>query len=458
MAAKCCSIPPFQIDACDNNRSLIGQTGLSFFAQAFNVKNAPVSWSIDGFDGDIQNVTIDSVTGEITYDAPDSITNNGLGQITVTATDVKDNRVSAIICTKSADPVNRIILACNADLANNLPTLQSKLVFDGRVTETSVFTDLAKTTQANDGDTVEVWEDGTGNGDVTLRIDDEGPTFMQGGAPNGHNSLNFSGSNQSLQYDVPGAPAPGSPFKLFFLVRIDPSANDSNATVVSSTFQASNNSTANNSWQVSRDGSTQDFVFRIASSGSTIISGSNTNGQTSGVSNDSDFILAPWSIAKNGNWHLVYINYDGSIVQGYFDGALSFEIDTTPSGQQLAAEHFKFGENRAGGNYLAMDLAELTFANAAVDDTEATQIQAYYLCKFGLDASLLSDPGPFAVNEKAFFSQVSQFELQVYSDGRSLVYDLMNAVYYDKSDVPAPDLGLFRDPATACLIEQIANV
>lgn len=432
----------FQIGGEDFNRGLVGTIGLEFQALAFNVENAPVTWSLDTFSGDILNVSIDSVTGLITYDIPESFTNDSFGLITVSATDTQGNVVTHTFKTEAADPISRVALACNADIAANLPDIQSKFIFSGMVEPDSLYTDLAKTTLALDGDTVLVWEDGNGNGDATVRAGDVGPSYNVGGAPNGRDALSFSGSNEAIQYDVPGAPSAGAPFKLFFFVRIDPTSNNNDACVMSSTSQANNNALTNQSWQISRSSNTDNFVFRTHLP-STVIFG------TAVTSNDT--LIVPWtSNAKNGQWHLCYVEYDGTQVSVFWDGDLKLIVQVSP----LAAEHFKFFENRDGGSYLAGDLGELIFADDTLTQSEATQVQAYFACKFGLDASLLSDPGPFSINKSEFYGQLSQFELVTFSNGDEYVYDKLNGTYLPNDDVPVPDLGMFLDAKTAAILER----
>ena len=449
---SCCSgirpgqSAPFQVTGCDTNLGIVGQTDLRFLAVAHNVEFGPVTWTMISFGGDLADASIDPNSGEISYDAPTSLSNNGQGEIVIRATDATGQQVDQRFCISLADPTSRVRLACNADIARNLPDIQSQYVFDGRIRDVSVFSDAAGTVPANDGDTVLVWEDGNSNANATVRAGNVGPTYVVNGAPNNNDALSFSGANQSLQYDVPGAPPVGSPFKLFFLVRIAPTSNDSNATVLASTLQSNNNSLNNETWQISRSSALDFFVMRFDTPVTTVVSGSLATGSSG------DMVLSTWSTARDGNWHLVYIRYDGTNVQGFFDGAMQFEaVPSSP----LAAEHFKFGENRAGGNFIEMDLAELQFAGNTLSDTEATQVQAYYLCKFGLDASLISDPGPFAVNLDSFFDQQSQFEYQTQTDGTEVVYDTINNVYHQPDDVPTPDLGLFTSPEVAAILRGI---
>jgi len=437
----------FQIAACDNNNGLIGTDGYSVFMNAYNVQNLPISWSINSFSGDIENVTIDPNSGEVLYDVVDTFSNGGRGDIVVTATDSLNCSVTTQVCVITRDPVQVDQLACNGDLVANSPATQQKAIFHGLPESARLFTDLAKTTNPNDGDDILVWETASGSGDAIVQ--NNAPQYVEN-VVNSQAVLRFDdGNTESIQYDVPAPPAPGSPFKLFFLVA--PQGNQSNATIVASTEQANNNSLNANTWQISRFGAGNNFGFRIDGGGW-------TNINAGFISSGSDLAAdnVSWTDITDGDFHLIYVDYDGTTVSMFIDGTLEAQADPA---QLPLAEHIKFYENRAGGNFLSGDLAEFVFADATMTDVEAVQVQAYFLCKYGLDASLIADPGPFAVEDN-FYDTVSQFELQTYSDNSQQVFDLINGIYYPVGDVPTPGLGLLQTNASVALSSgiQLQNV
>lgn len=445
----------FQINGVDYNTGFNGETQLKFTPFVTNAQSLPIVWAINSIGGDVAGATIDSATGEVTYSLVQEFSNNGRGFILISATDAAGKNVQETFEIEANGSSSVVTLACNANL-DNTPTIKNKMIFNGQISPDYVYVDVAKTTLANDGEIVENWVNSTGSGDVFVRSGNIGPTYIAGGGPNGNDILRFSGQDTSLQYDVPNTPPAGSPFKLFFLVKTDPSLpHGPNAAVISSTLAGANDVTSDGTWQVARNGGDK-FVFRSSynATGHTMIFGENTDGVTSGPTNQGDIILSEWAEFNNGEYHLIYIDSDGSNIKGYFDGVKKFEFIC---GGPLVAEHFKFGENRAGGDHMAIDLAELQFADASLTESEATQVQAYYLCKYGLDASLISDPGPFSVNVKDFFGQFSQFELHTYPDASQKVYDVRNNQYYDIDNVPTPDLGMYADPKIKELLARIED-
>lgn len=428
---------PFQIDGCITTMAFIDDKNLTFQPQVYNVQKEPLSWTLVSFGGDIQNVSIDSLTGEVTYDVvSQTLANNGNANFIITATDACGNSVTRNFCFKVNDPVSVIPLACNSDLQENNPEIVDKLILFAKTEEGSLYQDLAKTILAtSDGEPVSVMEDATGAGDITVRSNDDSPSLSLS-VVNGENALFFSGNNQALQYDVPSAPAAGSAFKFFTLVQVSSGGN--NASVISSTLQANNNFLNNGTWQICRSGSS--FVFRSSGGWSNIVLGGL-------ITNASDLGGAfTWGDFTDGNYHLIYCDYDGTTLSMYVDGVLQIQADPNDN---LLGQHLKIFENRDGSVYMQGYMAEMLYADATMNQDEALTTQAYFICKYGLDASLLAYASPFEINLNTCYGTVSQFEYHILSNGDKVVYDTANNTYYQVDNVPAPDLGLLNIPTCA---------
>ena len=432
-----CEKQEFQIDGCVISKAQIGDVGLTFTPTAYNVDKEPITWSLDAFDGDIQNAIIDTLTGEITYDATDSLSNNGNSSFTITATDDCGKKFTKKFCFKINDPVIIIPLACNGDLQTNNEDIVDKLILFAKAEEGAMYQDLAKTIPATaTGDPVSVLEDATGGGDLSVRVGNTPPT-IELSSFNGNNALKFERAlSSSLQYDVPAAPSAGSAFKFFAVVQIE--SLDESSSIISSTSIGNNNTTANGTWQICDDNGF--FAFRQ--------NGANLSNATVGTIARGDDLRTDITRAQitDGQTHLLYLNYTGSQIEFYVDGVIKAACDVS---QPLLAQHLKIFENRGGNTFVDGLLAEAIYADATMTEQEALTTQAYLICKYGLDASLLAYASPFPIDLETCYDTISQFQYQTLSDGTSVVYDVVNNQYYESDDVPAPDLGLLKEPTCA---------
>lgn len=443
--------PSFQIGACvPKLGGCLGQTDLDLQVNAFNVLNAPVTWSIDSFDGIIDDATIDA-SGLITYDLIATPTNNGLGEILVTATDAGGQTTTSSICITANDPVDVTTLACDGNIVENNQDIVDKMILFAKADQGSMYQDLAKTTLAtNTGDPVSVLEDATGGGDIIVVAPDSAPTLSLG-AINGENTLVFTQANDSsLEYAVPSAPPQGTAFKFFALVRLDGTVT--NSSIISSVTVGNTSNTGSGTWQITDDDGF--FAFRYAG-GAT----STALGSTIGATDTRSAITR--AQMNDGNAHLIYCKYDGDIASGgtntvelFWDGIKVVEVTLN---QPLFGQYLKPFENRGSSDFIDGELAEMIYADGSMTDEEALTTQAYLICKYGLDASLLAYAAPFELDKTSFYDTISQFELQTLCTGEEVVYDTVNNIYYPLDNVPTPGLGLFKDPATAELLNQIAS-
>ena len=443
---KNCSRQEFQISGCVITKALIGDIGLTFTPTVHNVERGPVAWSLNGFGGDIQNVLIDENTGTVTYDAVTTLTNNGNSSFTVTAEDACGKKHTKEFCFKINDPVVVTPLACNGNLQENSEDIVGKLILFAKADTGAMYQDLAKTTLAlNAGDPVSVLEDSTGGGDLVVVAPDGTPTLSLSSI-NGNNTLVFSqSSNTALEYAVPSAPPQGSPFKFFALVRLSGTVN--NSSIISSVTPGNTSSTSTGTWQITDDDGF--LAFRFAGGGSNVVLGS--------LVGSTDVRSAITRAQMNdGEAHLVYCKYDGTTVELFWDGVKVVEFDPT---FPLYGQYLKPFENRGSNNFIDGELAEMLYADASMTDEEALITQSYLICKYKLDASLLGYASPFDLDLTVCYDTISQFEYHTLSDNSNTVYDVVNNVYYNADNVPAPGLGLLNTPScgtnTSCDVEGV---
>lgn len=448
---------PFSIDGANANRPLVGDVGVTFPMVAYNVVNAPINWAIDSFSGDITNVAIDA-TGAVTYDVPNVFSDQGNGLIVVTATDANGTVVTKQIACASNDPVQRETLGGNDDLLGNNPDILNKLILLGLTNPDRVFQDVGKTIPALDGDPVSALENSApGGGDVVVVGTDGSPVY-NANDPDFSNqpSISFSqATSDALEFAVPSAPAQGSAFKFFSVVKL--SGTVTNSSIIASTTVGNPNATTNGTWQITDDDGF--FAFRFAGGATNI---------TAGTLVGSTDIRSSITRAQmnDGQPHLIYCEYDGTTVRLYWDGVLVVEGDPT---QPLYGQYLKIFENRGDGNWVDGVLAEAIYADANLTAAEAEQVQAYLLQKFGLDTSQLSATGPFAV-ENTLYTKPSQYQLITYSvdvtqtlaGGGSLtskvfVYDTINQAFYDKNDIPIPGIGILASATIEATSEYVIN-
>lgn len=456
---------PFSIYAISNLFTTLGQKGAKYTANSTNVLNPPLTWTVESFSGDISNVSIaansPTTTATVTYDVPATKTNNGYALVRLKAVDASGQIQYTSTNLITSFVISETPLACNGNLQTNNPTLvNTKLNLFAKTSSSDAYiTYIAPSNSGNvnvavTGDTVSALVDpGTGNilktwkgtsaggtGVVTVRP----PVFTSNSSDfNNNPTLNFTAAKKNALGIVTGNGS--GAFKLVFLAK---AAGGQNATIVSaipSSNLGAGGAALNGSWQISRRDTNNYFVFRSFDSFTSY------NSQTVNCPQcgNSEVAFSKWSDFADGKPHLVVVDYDGSKLKGYFDGAKVFEITPNasfpPTGNQ-----FRLGANRLGTQFIDMELSELIIGKSTMTTAELITVQGYFLCKYGLDASLLAYASPFSIDND-FYNNPSQFSLQIDGTGKETVYDKINNIYYNKANVPTPGLGYFTSPQISAI-------
>jgi hypothetical protein len=436
-------VQPFQIDGCDENEGLIDTDGYTFQVNSYNAQNAPLTWSVDSFTGDIENANIDT-NGLVTYDVPAIFTNNGKSEVVVTATDSIGAKVSKKFCLKAKDPIVITSLACNNTIATNRPDIVAQTQLFALVDEQYAFTDAGKTTNAGNGDNVEVIEDIAGNGDLTVSANSNTPQFKANEPlANNRDVLVFDSSNNESIFLYNASSNLNDTFKLAIYFKLD-TTTGANGALLAVGSSAGGDDALNSSvqsWQISRGagGTANEFVFRY------------TNTSNANV----DAKIEDFATIADGQFHFLFAEYDGTEIKIFVDGVL--KLTENLGGRQIYSNHFRLFRNRAGANFVSGELGEIIIAGSGVTQTQSNDIQAYFLCKYGLDASAFSEPGPFTIDQE-YYPQLSQFELQYYSNGTQQIYDTINNNYFAFDNSPTPGLGYFLTDQVNTIINSNSNI
>ena len=427
-------IQSFQVDGCNTVKAFIGNIGLSYTPTAFNVEYEPITWTLDSFGGDIQNAVINPLTGEITYDAATVLVNNGNANFVVTATDDLGTKVTKNFCFKISDPILSINLACNGDLQEYRNDIVQKLVLFAKAESGYLFQNLAKTIPAiNDGDPVFVVENSTGLGDIVA--ENGTPKLSIDNVDVGLNSIEFDGFS-NLQYQPLTVPSQGDAFKLVFLAKVD--ATNNFATFISGTDATLGQDAIlkSGTWQLANYNGFLSLRSGIDTGFTSI-----TLGNYAGTAYVNS--ITPWQDVNNGQYHLFAADYDGTNFKLYFNGQLV--LDVVPISDFYGSSINLF-RNINQAAYLKGHLAEFIYGDNTMTYADFIDTQAYFICKYGLDASLLAYASPFAVDLDNCYETISQFEYQKLSNGTEFVYDNINNTYYTLDNVPTPGLGLLKTP------------
>lgn len=229
------------------------------------------------------------------------------------------------------------------------------------------------------------------------------PPTLLNNAVNGLPVLQFDAANRErLRLDT--NTAPGADWTLFYLFRAEISgvSNQSILSVGPNNGDGGAYASDIGSWQFSRDSLENWFVWRSQVSDTdaapTIIF-QNNPGPDDGLSPpvlgsaNYDAGLGPLAEAYDGQIHLLTANFDSAtnILNVFFDGQLRLTLDYTPApdgAANLAADYFRIFGNRNGDSFGTGDIAEIFFADAVLNADETSTVNAYLICKWGIDPSL----------------------------------------------------------------------
>lgn len=154
-------------------------------------------------------------------------------------------------------------------------------------------------------------------------------------------------------------------------------------------------------WQFGRDGNLNHFVWRqqisLADAMPTIVTQVNPgpgDGLTpSGPGQNIDLGIIPLNQVYDGQLHLLTATYDNatSSLSVFFDGRLLLELDYTPTpdaAAAMASDYFRVFGNRGGDAFADGFLAEMFFADSLLTPAQIGIVNAYLICKWGIDPSL----------------------------------------------------------------------
>ena len=273
---------------------------------------------------------------------------------------------------------------------------------------------------------------------------------------NGLSTLLFDGNNSDrLRLDTNNAP--GASFTLFYLLRpteATPGAFDS-CLAVSAGSDGDNLNTTIGAYQLARQGN-QTFTMQMRVDNADAvdpivifqtpvpntldrpsdgISGTtNTRNLSMGFSDIDDFF--------NQEFHLITVTWNATtnILQGFLDGSLRFAYDLTPmvvTSGVIPSDYFRIFGNRGGNQYLDGQLAEMFFADAAFTNDEIATVNAYLICKWGIDPSLAAGgAGDLVLGEPGVFDTPTPFVRIVRADGEVRFRNKNNGLEYVRPPVP----------------------
>ena len=347
-------------------------------------------------------------------------------------------------------------LACNDDLASTDAVIPGKSIVWGLVDSNNLYSDAGGTVSANPGDEILNFADPTTGLALTTPGGSGGPDWVETDPLfNGRSVLSFnSSSNDSLAVNaLPGQSNFNLPFSLVYIFSLSSGGN--NASIMSASAGSdnlTNGGTGNATWQIGRDQTSDRFIFRAGNDFSSKVLEAVT-----GTDND-EIGIGTWTEAANGQPHVLVLDYDGTNIRVYMDGTLRAEAVVHTNG--LSQRVIRLASNRGFSSFTNMNVAEFAMFDATLTGAELDQVQAYLLCKFGLDASQLAATGPFAVDLSQGYGSPSQFVYHRYlsevtltladassATGTEFVFDKVNEAYYAASNVPVPGLGAYAPGA-----------
>lgn len=310
-------------------------------------------------------------------------------------------------------------LCCDSDLLGNNPDVANQRLawLDGA--DTSLMLDAVGGVpiSGNDGDQVFEVQDKINPGvSPSFRIPATGapgddppinPPTLQNNALNGLPSIVFDAANRErLRLDT-GNPQ-GDDFTLFYLVSATDPVLANNACILS---VGPNNADGDSylvdgSWQIGRDSDEASFILRLQMDAAEYALGvdppmpvqTGPFSNESGPSNPSVSSIIERAIATqaeffDGQTHLITVSLDNAngIISAYFDGDLRMQIDFSGFPATLAlvgSDYIRLMGNRAGDSFLSGVLSELFFANTFMTAEDTAIVNAYLICKWGIDPSL----------------------------------------------------------------------
>lgn len=350
-------------------------------------------------------------------------------------------------CPEDVQVLDSDDLCCDDNLAENENVTANKRIawLDAADTLDNLLDSIGGVPIAgNDGDVV---------GQVLDKIGGTN-TFDEGGGPNGGpyyklNRLNGlpgfqflgdagTGLNIADHFEIQlGAIPIGSAFQVFYLLKpASPSAPENACFLACGPNGGTQFAGQQGTWQISRgetnNGTQNKFVFRY-----------NTDGTFTG---NVDISLIPWATFANGLPHLITLFYDGTDVTLYLDGKKLLSFTPIVS---LYSQFFRIFGNRQDQSYPSGDLYEMFISNGSLTDDEIALVNAYLICKWGIDPSqAVGGAGDLVLADDGAYNAPSPFVRLKLSDGTYLYRNTLNG--QDFSVPPVPGLSVCRQDCIFC--------
>lgn len=351
-------------------------------------------------------------------------------------------------CPEDPQVVEYNTLCCDDDLAINQPAVAAT-----RIAWLDAADNLDNLLDAIGGVPI-AGNDGNIVGQVLDKLGGAN-TFDEGGGPNGGpyyklNRLNslpglqflgnpVTGNNiaDHLEIGLGAGILIGSPFQVFYLLKpANPNAPENACYLACGPSYGTQFAGIQGTWQISRgeaaQGTQNNLVFRY--------------NQLGGFGSNVDIPLMPWTDFADGLGKLITLFYDGTDVNVYINGdnLLSFSPTTA-----LLSQFFRIFGNRQDESYPSGDLYEMFISDGTLDTNQIATINAYLICKWGIDPSqAVGGAGDLVLATEGAYTAPTPFVRVVTSDGKVSYINTLNNQSFPLP--PVPGLSICRDGCNFC--------
>lgn len=342
-------------------------------------------------------------------------------------------------CANDPQVIELDQLCCNDDLLTGEPDISNqRLVWADGSDIPNLYNNGLPIT-GNLGDAVDEIRDKIAPGVSPSIVTQPGsgdPEFI----PNAYNNLGilrFDGVNDRMRVDFGPRPA-NQPFSLFYLVSTTDQTS-SNASILAVGPTGGGSYAIANTWQIARDSLSPSFIFRGAGA-----AGNQTPWADPVEENipcptcdpNIEFAFSDLADFADGRLHLITVNFDGSRLTGYFDGFKSFVVDLQPA-TMFTNEYFRLGGNRQNDSALEMDLAETFISTDALSSDDISTINAYLICKWGIDPSLAAGgSGDLVLADSGSYSAPTPFVKIIDANGDEYFKNTLNGQNFPVPPLP----------------------
>jgi len=418
------------ISACSTENKAPGEIGKIVINPEGNFVS-PVTVEVlssENLDSVSASPIIDLLTSEVSWEVfytipPAPLVNDGRGCVTLLATDGGNNQSIVSVPVQAAKPLVEP-LGCNDDVLVFDKELDQKSAMHILPVAGKVFSDVAGTVAAVDGGPVLSVLESADDGLLTEQ--GAAPLWLKMGGPKGLPALDINVNGDHLAGPLVGALAPGSPFTVNVVARIDNLAD--NGSIFSSTSVAQPNGQGAGALQLMQSGGE---LRLLHSGGFTNVTAGVYDGATG---TGAAIVMA----ATDSEWRLYTIDYDGTTISILRDGELMGRGDPVAP---LFMEFVKYGKNRTNtaSGVLAVSIAE-SIIGSAYTAAEKARAFAYFVCKHGTqDLSV----DVYGIDKTKAYPVLSPYVLQVYQDGSEFVANTFTEEVFALNQVPFPGLARY---------------